>query len=429
MKTFSINLKVVSPLAIRADHATTRSGSTDFIPGNTLLGALATVHRVFRKEQQEEFERLFLRGETLYSNLYPAMFEIKDESLRELLQENLPIYPLPKTAQSCKRHKGFVSVEGQDSDAHGVRDTLVDWAMFRLGKDLPSEKMIVALEKNKNCKKCREPMHHLEGYYRHLTVASHSMVKVENSSRLQTRTGIDRDSGTVREGILYNRQVFEEGSRFWGEICLPDDEALTASFTSFVREVNGSHFLRLGTGRTRGMGKVEISIQPISLGAPEERLAKLRERIDDLDKRIHKQIAKTWEADVQQFEKVFFFALTLHSTAILIDEFLRYHGRIDEDVLCELLGIESGSYGLQECYTNTSTKRITGWQELWGTPRTNEFAIDTGSVFLFQCHRDKYDELTKKLFDLEEQGIGNRRAEGFGRVCVSDPFHMRDRQE
>ncbi len=60
--------------------------------------------------------------------------------------------------------------------------------------------------------------------------------------------------------------------------------------------------------------------------------------------------------------------------------------------------------------------------DLWGTPRTNEIAIDAGSVFLFGSTLSKKD-LEEALFGLEREGIGQRRAEGFGRVCVSDPFH------
>jgi CRISPR-associated protein Csx10 len=30
----------------------------------------------------------------------------------------------------------------------------------------------------------------------------------------------------------------------------------------------------------------------------------------------------------------------------------------------------------------------------------------------------------KALFELEEAGVGRRKAEGFGRICVSDQFHQ-----
>ena len=140
--------------------------------------------------------------------------------------------------------------------------------------------------------------------------------------------------------------------------------------------------------------------------------------------------------DTKKLDEQLFFALTLHSPVILTDEFLRYRSRIDAEVLCELFGIvydkqnePTNAYNLKNVYSNFSNRRITGWQELWGTPRTNEYAIDTGSVFLFQCDKSKSEKVLDTLFNLEEQGIGNRRAEGFGRICVSDPFHLRSKQK
>jgi len=64
-----------------------------------------------------------------------------------------------------------------------------------------------------------------------------------------------------------------------------------------------------------------------------------------------------------------------------------------------------------------------GWQELWGLPLMEEYAIDAGSVFLFAVTRPLDDTLARTLCGLEEHGIGQRRAEGFGRICISDPFH------
>ena len=75
-------------------------------------------------------------------------------------------------------------------------------------------------------------------------------------------------------------------------------------------------------------------------------------------------------------------------------------------------------------YQAASTKRVTGWNELWGTPRMNEYAIDTGSVFLFSSTVEMNEPLCEALFKLEEEGIGERRAEGFGRLRISDPFHL-----
>jgi CRISPR-associated protein Csx10 len=90
-----------------------------------------------------------------------------------------------------------------------------------------------------------------------------------------------------------------------------------------------------------------------------------------------------------------------------------------------MLGIPADSFTM--VYQNASTRQIMGWNELWGTPRTKEVAIDIGSVFLFSTtigEEEALEALLKTLFELEQAGIGRRKAEGFGRICVSDQFHQ-----
>ncbi len=133
MKHFSLNLETMSPVAIRADHAPGGVENAGYISGTTLLGSLAALHRLLHPDRDASaFEQLFLSGQVRYPNLYPASFK-KDEPLQNALNE--PIYPLPKTAQSCKRYEGFrqrKGQEGDDDDGHGVRDSLIDMALFAL---------------------------------------------------------------------------------------------------------------------------------------------------------------------------------------------------------------------------------------------------------------------------------------------------------
>jgi CRISPR-associated protein Csx10 len=60
---------------------------------------------------------------------------------------------------------------------------------------------------------------------------------------------------------------------------------------------------------------------------------------------------------------------------------------------------------------------IGGFNRKWGLPLPQTLVIQMGSVFVF----DKPACAESKLRDLEAQGIGERRAEGFGRVAVNWP--------
>ena len=278
-----------------------------------------------------------------------------------------------------------------------------------------------ALTHLKICPLCKAAIDHLEGFYRRDEHNPSQAGKAKPETRLQTRTGINRETGTVEESILYNRLVFEEGTAFWGLLKV-DDQAL-APFQDFIykdrKEAipsdNIQNFLRIGTGRTRGSGKVAFEIQMLT--EQQNRFGAFKERLELFDGALKKRAKDCSIEDL----KPYYFALTLHSPTILQDDLLRYEGTISGDTLATLIGLPSGM--LKQVYQAASVRRVTGWQELWGTPKTNEYAIDTGSVFLFSSTVPPSDTWLRPLFELEEQGLGKRRAEGFGRIVISDPFH------
>jgi len=434
VKHYSIELKAISPLAIRSDHAPGGAETAKYISGTTLSGSLAAVHRLLHDKNTNDFESLFLSGKVSYPNLYPALFN--DPNVYVL---DLPVYPMPKTAQSCKRFSGFQYMtedeirRGEDK-GHGVRDGLFDWALFKISRALQRETVATLdiLRRHESCtydtganpdtpQYCHESMDHFGGYYCRDDSEEDAFfsAQIDAHTRLQTHTGINRQSGTVHEGILYNRQVFDEGMRFGGIVKINDDgdDRLIRQFEDFLRDVGNTGLVRIGTGRTRGMGNVSLTTNPEKDLA--DRLSAFKGRLVKFNEVLRKEAEKI---NLQSDLKPFYFALTLHSPLIINDDLLRYQSTFDKNTLATLTDISSKKF--QSVYQCTSLRRVTGWNQLWGTPRTNEYAIETGSVFLFAYSESLDNALAEALFDLEEQGIGRRRAEGFGRVCVSDPFHL-----
>src|SRR6266566_1282629 len=426
MKHFSLNLETLSPLAIRADHAPGGVENAGNIPGTTLLGSLAALHRLSHPGDAAAFEQLFLSGQIRYPDLYPASF--KQDALQG--STTLPIYPLPKTAQSCKRYPGFKPQEDQekdDDDGHGVRDSLVDMAIFSLaegaernGQAVNWEFLLKPLQDRAVCHVFEKPMpmDHFSGYYRRSIINGH-MAEAGAETRLQTRTGINRDTGTVQENILYSRRVFQEHARFQGELLVEDD--LAPVLEQFIKEIASTGFVRIGTGRSRGMGKVSLALEAIR-ESEQDRFTSFKQRATAFNTKLREQIQSA--SDSLKLAP-FYFALTLHSPLILRDNLLRYRGVINEKLLQELLNISADSFAL--ICQNADTRQILGWNELWGMPRTKEVAIDTGSVFLFATTIEEekaLEELLKALFELEQAGIGRRKAESFGRICISDQFHQ-----
>ncbi|MBV9688664.1 MAG: hypothetical protein JO202_03030 [Ktedonobacteraceae bacterium] len=428
MKRVYLRVTATSSLAIRSDHAEGGVKTTQYIPGATLLGSLAASHRMLRPEQEDEFVKLFLNEQVHFPHLYPAGFNEGSLRTSDLPGSNLPVMPIPKTARTCKRFPGFQLVPGEEAEEerHGVRDSLLDWAIFSL---LDNEQSAIApllspFSSHDTCTyqqgkdsdvRCNQVMDHVGGFYRE---SNHQRMKAKADTRLQTRTGINREWGVVEESILYNRQVFDENTCFRGDVLLPDE--LTDTFKNFVEEATKEDVIRVGTGRTRGLGCVQLDVRD----AQESKAADFADRLCTFDAAMRKQAQ---EAGVRQLDP-FYFAITLQSPTILCDAFLRYQKTIDLASLPELSGL-CASYTFQRVYQSVGIQRITGWNELWGMPRPNDYALEMGSTLLFACKQQpQNNDLIQALRTLEEMGIGRRRSEGFGRISISDPFHLEREQ-
>jgi CRISPR-associated protein Csx10 len=431
VKQLALKVTTLSPLSIRSDHSPTGAEVAPYIPGSTLMGCLISAHRLLRRDKESELIQFFLSNKVQYPNLYPASFE--NSRMQNAFS---PLYCIPRTAQTCKRFKGFLPLPDDEQDdedeRHGVRDSLFDWAIFTMSgnaeqaveDDVTTDEerghMIAPLQESKSrlCT-CGEPLDSFDGFYRWGEDDTRAIAKPE--TRLLTRTGINRKYGIVEAKILYSREVYEEETCFFGVIQAEDD--IATDLQNFIWDKGSAEdgslllndFAHLGTSRTRGFGRVAFEMEPWE--DFKDRLGVFKERLRLFDKALRDRAQAFTHAPL-------YIALTLHAPTILYDELLRYEGIISGERLAVLAGLPADTFKL--LYHSASMRRIMGWQELWGLPRMEEYAIDAGSVFLFAVTRPLDDTLARTLCTLEEQGIGQRRAEGFGRICVSDPFHREE---
>ncbi|MGH2510367.1 MAG: RAMP superfamily CRISPR-associated protein, partial [Ktedonobacteraceae bacterium] len=325
MKHFYLSLNTRSPLAVRASHAESGTKLAPYIPGTAVLGSLASAHRLLRSEAEEEFTTLFLQQRVLFPHLYPACFA--DKNMHEA---HTPVMPLPKTAQTCKRFPGFHpwSKEDTDEERHGIRDSLLDWTAFALlnSSTQAFKTLLEPFEGHKKCQYCSQVMDHENGYYRCSRRNIRQRMKAETHTHLQTRTGINREWGTVEEGILYSREVFDQGTPFWGEILLPDE--LVPTFKGLVTEADDEKIIHMGTGRTRGMGQVTLKLRDAQ---SQEDPAAFQQRLLKFDQTLRISASKA------PLSAGFYLAMTLHSASILCDSFLRYYTAIDGALFATLL--------------------------------------------------------------------------------------------
>lgn len=394
-------LTTETPLSLRSGRDKGEAGSLSYIPGTTLLGSLASFHSMLRPGKHDQFAQIFLQEQIFFSNLYPANFESND-----LADDTQPVYPLPYTARTCKRFPGFLFNADQEKDTrHGVYDQLIPWALFALS----AEYCVEPLTQQCSYQDCHQPVEKADGFYRRGWGIDQIGKPTKNSKGIRMHTGISRQTGTTAEGILYSRQVIPEGCRFWGTITARNEDLLS-TLEEYVAEVTQSQLLRMGNNRTRGLGRVAISSLQIQESEDANALA---ERAGNFSKILREEAEKFSVTMPHRF----YLPITLASDVILFDRLLRYQLQLSPDYLAEVWGIEDAEL----IYQNAGRKRMMGWNQLWGLPKTDKWAITMGSVFLFGLPAEPDFEV---LSQMQRQGIGTRRSEGFGQVRVADSFHQ-----
>ena len=385
-----------APLSFRESRDPTHTATLPYVPGSAVLGGLAAAARTDGLTNQQ-FADWFLRGRVRFGNLYPASFT------KDALQGLAPVYPVPLTARSCKRFGGFRFQDEPGDPHHGVTDALIPLTLFALS----GESQPTTLDGVRKCPVCGQPLDRMDGFYRVADNPTH-IGQPHVGRAIRTRTGINYDTGTVAQGILYSRQTLPANSNFWGEWHAEGD---VTAFKQFVERASEAGQVRLGSNRTRGLGRVVIRCDD----QPDEDWTMVRERVMEFDQLLQTAARK---AHINLSAKLYV-PLTLLSDVVLYDRLLRPQLTLSSEYLAQVWGLS----GAQVIVQVSGVRRIESWSALWGLPKADDLAIAMRSVFVVALASDDRTTL-QALHRLQTQGCGARRAEGFGVVRVADRFHI-----
>jgi CRISPR-associated protein Csx10 len=408
MKRYPIEAKLESPLVVRRERQSQRSEGVQSIGGTLLRGAFAQAYlQCYGRPTTADlrFARLFLdENACRFGPLDPA-----DR-----------VFPL--TANSCKRVPGFVG-DGK----HGMVDLLAAIIRPRLSQRAwPHERC--------PAEQCGQELKAHGGFW----YLKEDGTPAEPGRRwrrsMAAHVGIDRLTHTAAESIFFTLPALEpEPSsdteqeapvlRGW----LEAEEVVRNDLQSLL--ATEGQVLRIGHARTRGYGRVEVAIGDEIPEAPGDYCGWSRAMLD-------RAAPKLLDRD-----RSFLFALSLPTGAVLVDDLLRYtldpSGMISwlpqlplPKAVTDIFDLPSKEFesGKLWCVTAVAHhERLRGWNAAHGLPRQDEWAVSRGSVYayLYQGDASGQNALVGKLHELEAQGIGARRNEGFGRVVVSDDFHTR----
>ena len=352
--------------------------SQDYIPAAALRGALAG--RAFQahpgKEHEKSLFELFFGTRVRLPMLYQAEYSYDYHNI-------YPSLPVPRDWQYCKIHGGFV---GGDS------------ALWNLMKEPPQNAI--------TCEKCWTLDKTTE-----ISAASGGYLKLGNESdnrntripflpniALEMHHQVDALTGRVVENRLYSYSALQSGECFCGEVLFSNQaDWRDLQEMAHLPELGQAFELFLGKANGRGYGHVDaVLVAPKPVQAEEE-MPPLEERVDP-----HAELV-----------------ITLLSDTILVDEWGRSATGFECGWLAKALGKLELAIEVPDQYC--ATRVVDGFNAYHGLPRWRTVALAAGSSAKVNCNLGVWDLAVLKK--LEEDGLGERRGEGFGRLAINHPIN------
>ncbi len=328
--------------------------------------------------------------------------------------------PLPMSAATCKRKGGFRTAPDPKRQGHGVLDTLLPRLAYRLLRDcgarFPFPFALV-------CQECGDRMEPMGGFYSvHRHLDREAYVAFQPRFHAQTKVAISRHRRAAAEGMLYTPSALSpftasyksasyERVVFVGRI-FPRNEADPAAWPSLADALNG-RWSGLGALRTRGYGRVKIEEWEAALPPLRERLERFNRTLRDLWRELREAAVNAGALPSDPPEGVYF-TVDLLAPGILQDA---------DGCPSLVLELHLGGKTLRPLLWLARPDMASGWSITWGLPKLTALAARMGSVYAFRWEGDLGD-LLPHLEALEREGVGRRRAEGFGECLICHPFHL-----
>lgn len=387
-----IQLDVKTPLLV-GDVQTMGNYRTTgtVIPGRTWRGALA--HYLLDQGEQTLFNQLFTTETNAvhFGPLFPASAGFD--------MPNQPPLVLP-TLFSCKHYPGYEREPENGKIKHGVYDTLArQYVSEQVNAQLPLPGVIDELR----CPKCHAPG---DPYDKPPDIAE---ARVQST----THVAINRARRTAADSQLYSREGVLPEDGYGGYLDIP--EALLDKVVSRLHPQNRDEqvVLYIGANRSRGMGEARITrLEPTANDTTgiRRRRRRFNEYLDSLFG-FYRQIVIANGLQVEYpLTDDRYFTLDLHSPAILVDQF----------------GLPTAELALLDGQASvvrrwTSWQRVSGWHAAARLPRRPLVGITGTLLCRYNCPNP--DAIDEALYELQSEGIGQLRDQGYGQLTVCHALH------
>ncbi len=376
MKVLAYRVRLLEPVLVTALEGDPNSAvAYDFLPGSVLRGAIIKKYRNAHKidsaqllaadtpEQTQRHLWLFFNGATRYLNGYPV-------------SQNARGLPTPAS---------WLHRKEDDKTAHDF--AVQAWEQFELTESVSADAGSCPRQVSRNWERYKAPF---------CTISEQTARLIEPDRRVTVHTARNRRLGraahpeAVREGeetgAVYRYDALAAGQIFGAVIVCDVDSDAEVLEPLLTGEVV------LGGSRNSGYGHAVIEPCEVPDDLRDGREAARR----DSDRLI----------------------ITLLSDAILCADNGQHTATADtvKKAVEQRLGVplRYADDPPGRCiYLNS--RYVGGFNRKWGLPLVQTPAVQMGSVLVFA--KPNCDE--SRLRTLEVQGIGERRAEGFGRVAIN----------
>jgi CRISPR-associated protein Csx10 len=207
---------------------------------------------------------------------------------------------------------------------------------------------------------------------------------------ITVHTARDRKYGRARmgSGAVYRYESLQAGQTFEAAIICEHDADAATLLPLLTSEAT------LGGSRSSGYGRVQFT--------------QAQERA------VWREVGGTLQPDYNGR-----LILTLLSDTLVRDANGQY--AVDSHAVTAALSAALGSLPLTLNADRTFLRGspIGGFNRKWGLPLPQTFAVRMGSVFVYDTLTGAANAIRTALETLEKSGIGERRAEGFGRIAVN----------
>ncbi|MBW4505454.1 MAG: hypothetical protein KME64_02925 [Scytonematopsis contorta HA4267-MV1] len=212
--------------------------------------------------------------------------------------------------------------------------------------------------------------------------------RVKRRINIHNQRDRKRGRGIDSNGAVFSYDAIDAGQTFQA-IILCDSEQDKDTIESVLQTQD----IWLGGSQSAGYGHATIELIPNSNSSEVE---------TDLTERLWNKTSLT---------------ITLLSNTIIRDEYGQCSVEPEalRQAISKILNINEKSLEFENNSIYSSTIIVGGFNRTWGLPLPQTPAFTAGSVFVFK----PFAYELKKIQELEEQGIGERRVEGFGRVVFN----------